>query len=33
MRFGAEVGLNVGGALTKPVLVEDLKCALAGLRC
>ena len=29
MRFGSEVGLDIGGALTKPVLVEDLKCALA----
>ena len=30
MRFGREVGLRMGGALPKPVLVEDLKCALAG---
>ncbi|WP_225421426.1 response regulator [Sphingomonas parva] len=29
MRFGTEIGLDIGGALTKPVLVEDLKCALA----
>ena len=32
MRFGAAVGLNVGGALPKPVLVQDLRCALAGGR-
>ena len=28
MRFGCAVGLNMGAALTKPVLVEDLRCAL-----
>jgi ActR/RegA family two-component response regulator len=32
MRFGREVGLRIGGALPKPVLVEDLKCALAAAR-
>jgi ActR/RegA family two-component response regulator len=28
MRFGGALGLNMGAALTKPILVEDLKCAL-----
>ena len=28
MRFGCAVGLNMGTALTKPVLVEDLRRAL-----
>jgi ActR/RegA family two-component response regulator len=28
MRFGGALGLNMGAALTKPILVDDLKCAL-----
>ena len=28
LRFGGALGLNMGAALTKPILVEDLRCAL-----
>ena len=28
MRFGGALGLNMGAPLTKPILVEDLRCAL-----
>jgi ActR/RegA family two-component response regulator len=28
LRFGGALGLNMGAPLAKPILVEDLKCAL-----